>query len=32
MWPLVIADHKNYEGYQKRTDREIALILLEPVS
>lgn len=32
MWPLVIADHKNYEGYQKRTDREIALILLKPVS
>jgi len=32
MWPLVIADHKNYEGYQKRTDREIPLILLEPVS
>ena len=32
MWPLVIADHKNYEGYQKRTDRKIPLILLEPVS
>jgi deazaflavin-dependent oxidoreductase (nitroreductase family) len=32
MWPLVIADHKHYEGYQKLTDREIALILLEPVS
>ena len=32
MWPLVIADHKNYEGYQKRTDREIPLILLKPVS
>ena len=31
MWPLVIADHKNYGGYQKKTDREIPLVLLEPV-
>jgi deazaflavin-dependent oxidoreductase (nitroreductase family) len=32
LWPLVIADHKNYAGYQKRTVREIALVLLGPVS
>ena len=32
LWPLVIADHKNYAGYQKRTTREIALVLLRPVS
>jgi len=31
LWPLVIADHKNYAGYQGRTTREIALVLLEPV-
>ncbi|MEP7192341.1 MAG: nitroreductase/quinone reductase family protein [Actinomycetota bacterium] len=31
LWPLVIADHKNYAGYQKRTEREIALVLLGPV-
>jgi len=31
MWPLVVADHKNYAGYQARTTREIALVLLEPV-
>ena len=31
LWPLVIADHKNYAGYQTRTTREIALVLLEPV-
>ncbi len=31
MWPLVIADHKHYEEYQKLTDREIALIMLEPI-
>jgi hypothetical protein len=32
LWPLVIADHKNYAGYQARTQREIPLILLEPAS
>ena len=30
LWPRVIADHKNYAGYQARTTREIALVLLEP--
>jgi deazaflavin-dependent oxidoreductase (nitroreductase family) len=30
LWPLVTADHKNYAAYQKRTDREIPLVLLEP--
>jgi len=32
LWPMVIADHTNYAGYQRRTAREIALVLLEPVS
>jgi deazaflavin-dependent oxidoreductase (nitroreductase family) len=32
LWPRVIADHDNYAGYQKRTDRVIPLVLLEPVS
>jgi deazaflavin-dependent oxidoreductase (nitroreductase family) len=32
MWPIIAAKHKNYAGYQKRTDREIPLVLLEPVS
>ena len=31
MWPLVVADHKNYAGYQTKTDRVIPLVLLEPV-
>jgi len=31
LWPLVVKDHRNYAGYQKRTDREIPLVLLEPV-
>ena len=32
LWPLVIADHKNYAGYQTKTTREIPLVLLDPVS
>jgi deazaflavin-dependent oxidoreductase (nitroreductase family) len=32
LWPLVVADHTNYAGYQRRTTREIALVLLRPVS
>jgi deazaflavin-dependent oxidoreductase (nitroreductase family) len=30
LWPKVTQDHKNYAGYQKRTDREIPLVLLDP--
>ncbi len=30
LWPLVVADHRNYAGYQARTQREIPLVLLEP--
>lgn len=30
LWPLVVADHRNYAAYQSRTKREIALVLLEP--
>ena len=29
LWPRVIADHKNYAGYQTKTEREIPLVLLE---
>jgi deazaflavin-dependent oxidoreductase (nitroreductase family) len=31
MWPIITAKHKNYAGYQKKTDREIPLVLLDPV-
>jgi deazaflavin-dependent oxidoreductase (nitroreductase family) len=31
LWPKVIADHKNYAGYQTKTTREIPLVLLDPV-
>jgi hypothetical protein len=30
MWPRLTADHKNYAGYQKKTSREIPLVLLTP--
>lgn len=30
MWPLITGKHTNYAGYQKRTDREIPLVLLKP--
>ena len=32
LWPKVTADHANYAGYQRKTEREIPLVLLEPVS
>jgi deazaflavin-dependent oxidoreductase (nitroreductase family) len=32
LWPLVTADYKNYADYQTKADREIPLVLLEPVS
>jgi deazaflavin-dependent oxidoreductase (nitroreductase family) len=32
LWPRVIADHKNYAGYQTKTTREIPLVLLQPES
>jgi deazaflavin-dependent oxidoreductase (nitroreductase family) len=32
LWPRVIAGHKNYGDYQRKTDREIPLVLLEPVA
>jgi deazaflavin-dependent oxidoreductase (nitroreductase family) len=30
LWPLVVRDHPNYAAYQRRTSREIPLVLLEP--
>ena len=31
LWSRVIAAHEGYAGYQTKTDREIPLVLLEPV-
>jgi deazaflavin-dependent oxidoreductase (nitroreductase family) len=30
MWPIIAGRYRNYAGYQKRTEREIPLVLLEP--
>jgi deazaflavin-dependent oxidoreductase (nitroreductase family) len=32
LWPQVVEKFTNYAGYQKRTEREIPLVLLDPVS
>jgi deazaflavin-dependent oxidoreductase (nitroreductase family) len=29
LWPLIVANHKNYAAYQTKTTREIPLVLLE---
>ena len=31
LWPLITADHTNDAGYQRRTKREIPLVLLHPI-
>jgi deazaflavin-dependent oxidoreductase (nitroreductase family) len=31
IWPELTAAHKNYAGYQRKTDREIPLVLLKPI-
>lgn len=30
LWPLVVGTYRGYAGYQRRTDRVIPLVLLEP--
>jgi deazaflavin-dependent oxidoreductase (nitroreductase family) len=32
MWPEIAGRYRNYAGYQKRTQREIPLVLLRPVA
>ncbi|MEJ3652722.1 nitroreductase/quinone reductase family protein [Actinomycetes bacterium KLBMP 9759] len=32
MWPTITQKYRNYAGYQRRTDREIPLVVLEPVT
>jgi deazaflavin-dependent oxidoreductase (nitroreductase family) len=31
LWPIVTRDHPNYAAYQRRTKREIPVVLLRPV-
>ena len=30
LWPKLTAEHANYAGYQRKTDREIPVVLLRP--
>jgi deazaflavin-dependent oxidoreductase (nitroreductase family) len=30
MWPTVVRSYKGYAGYQKRTDRDIPVVICEP--
>lgn len=30
VWPLITSKHTNYAGYQKKTEREIPLVVLTP--
>ena len=30
IWPIITRRHRNYAGYQRKTDREIPLVLLHP--
>jgi deazaflavin-dependent oxidoreductase (nitroreductase family) len=30
LWPIVTGKHPHYAGYQRKTEREIPLVLLEP--
>jgi deazaflavin-dependent oxidoreductase (nitroreductase family) len=32
LWPALTKAHRNYAGYQRRTSREIPLVLLRPVN
>jgi deazaflavin-dependent oxidoreductase (nitroreductase family) len=32
MWPVLSTAHTNYAGYQRKTEREIPLVLLEPTA
>jgi deazaflavin-dependent oxidoreductase (nitroreductase family) len=32
LWPLITADHRNYAGYQRKTKREIPVVLLRPIA
>lgn len=32
LWPQVTEKYRNYAGYQRRTEREIPLVLLRPVA
>jgi deazaflavin-dependent oxidoreductase (nitroreductase family) len=32
LWPKVVAAYKGYEGYQRKTERSIPVVILSPIS
>ena len=32
LWPQIVARYRNYAGYQSRTDRDIPVVICEPLS
>jgi deazaflavin-dependent oxidoreductase (nitroreductase family) len=32
LWPQITSAHSNYAGYQRKTDREIPVVVCEPIS
>jgi deazaflavin-dependent oxidoreductase (nitroreductase family) len=30
LWPQIVADHDNYAAYQRRTERDIPVVVLDP--
>jgi len=30
IWPIIASKHRNYSGYQRKTERQIPLVLLRP--
>jgi deazaflavin-dependent oxidoreductase (nitroreductase family) len=30
LWPRIVADHSNYGDYQRKTEREIPVVVLDP--
>lgn len=32
LWPQITSAHANYAGYQRRTDREIPIVICEPIA
>ena len=32
IWPIIADQHSNYAGYQRKTEREIPLVLLRPAA
>ena len=32
LWPKAVAAYKGYDGYQRKTDRDIPVVILTPLS